>query len=170
MSHAEAEARKDAALGFGPPYKPNPPKFPMKFKVFLRRIFGGRLHADRLRLFRKFAFEELRSQQLAKDRELTPEAAGAAAEVMRDKLIADLNRDGIHDLNWLFRTTERIALWRPSNRINQRRDANSSRWLKENRKKILAILHRRISDISHAEKCSLAKLKAKKVTGSHRKK
>src|SRR6266567_1057612 len=31
-----------------------PLKFPMKFRGFLRHAFGGRLHSDRLRIFRKY--------------------------------------------------------------------------------------------------------------------
>jgi len=155
-----------AALGFGT--TPKPPKFPMKFKVFLRWEFGGRLHADRIRLFRKFLFQEFQySREL---QGLSPEARDAAAIAMRDKLIADLSRDGIHDLNWYFRTNERISEWRKENRHQQRKDANASRHLKENRRKFLRLLRWRIAALSQSEKCSLASPKRKKVTGSQLKK
>ncbi|SRR5260221_1124404 len=163
-------AKMNEAIGFGSIDQPimKPPNFPMKLKVFLRRQFGGRLHADRLRLFRKFLFQEFQSHRELQN--LTPEARGAAAIAMRDKLITDLSRDGIFDPNWYFRTNERISEWRKSNRHQQRSNASKNRWLKESRKKLLAVLQKRISDISQREKCSLASKKGKKVTGSHRKK
>ena len=40
--------------------QPKPPKFPMTFRELLRRIIGGRLHGERLHIFRKFWCAQLK--------------------------------------------------------------------------------------------------------------
>ena len=169
LATLKAQAQIDAAVGIVRPTPARPPKFPMKFREFLRRMFGGRLHADRLRLYRKFVFQEMRHEAMLQGIR-PPAAQEAAAEVMRDELIAKLSCEGITDPSWYFHTNERIHFWRKSNRLQQRRAANEKRWLKESRKKILWLLQKRISDMSQREKCSFASPKGKKVTGSHRRK
>jgi len=137
-----------------------PPKFPMKFKDFLRRAFGGRLHAERLRLFRKFLVSEY--TYFSKE--------GEDKEDIPTKLISALSENGIASQGSYYGFVQQIGQWRAINKVQQRKDANKNRWLKENRKKILVVLQKRISDMSQAEKRRFAKLKAKKVTGSHLKK
>ena len=59
-----AQAKIDAAVGIVKPKRPRPPKFPMKFEVFLRHAFGGRYYADRLHLYRKFRTESIVTVQI----------------------------------------------------------------------------------------------------------
>jgi len=146
-------AKRESALGFGPTHRP--PKFPMKFKVFLQRAFGGRLYADRLHLFRKF---------------LNSEYNFIPGYDVPAKLLKAMTENGIRDDKSYYVCIEQIRQWKQINRFQQRRDANESRWLKENRKKILKLLQKRITDMSQTETCRFAKPIAEKVAGSHRKK
>jgi hypothetical protein len=149
-------AKMNEAIGFGSIDKPamKPPKFPMKLKVFLRRAFGGRLHSDRLYLFRKFLKSEY----------------SFGHEDMPEKLLETFSKSGITSSKSYYGFIQQIKQWRKINRVRQRQTASKSRWLKEARKKLLRLLHGRINALSQQEKCSLASKKGKKVTGSHRKK
>jgi hypothetical protein len=112
----------------------------------------------------------LRRRHILVSKHSSHEARVAAAEKKTEEWIAKLNRGGIVDANWYLRATPHISEWRKANRHQQRKDANTKRWLKENRKKLLRVLLARVTALSQAEKCSLARPKTKKVTGSHRKK
>lgn len=171
MSYKQADAQIQAALGFAP--TPKPPKFPMKFRVFLRRAFGGRLHCDRLHLYRKYLLQQFEVEVWFRGglmRVQNPQHRTLAAEKLRDEFLINISRDGITDPERFSAEFQDIQRWRQLNKVQQRKEANKSRWLKENRKKILALLQRRISDMSQGEKCRFAKPKGKKVTGSHLKK
>src|SRR5580700_7973224 len=101
-----------------------PPKFPMKFNVFLRRAFGGRLHSERLHMFRKFLVSYLFSQYV------DPEDIAA-------KTIGKMNQSGFYNPTAYFKLMEDIKKWREANRIQQRKEAAKSRWAKEKLKKSL---------------------------------
>jgi hypothetical protein len=111
------------------------PDFPMKFKEFLRRAFGGRLHSDRLRLFRKFLVNHLFASYVNPEEMAVDHIAGWIKNKMQPTAY--------------FHIIQEIKEWRPRNKIQQRRNANESRRLKENRKKILYLLKNRLTDISH---------------------
>jgi hypothetical protein len=164
----EAEKRRLAAIFSGPwPPKPIPkpnPKYPMKFKQFLRLAFGGRLYAERLRLFRKYMLHEI--QQAEHLKKLSQKAREIEAIDQRDKFIVELQRDGVDETTGVAHRP-RIAAWRAWNRINQRVQAIKSRWDKEKRKKILELPKSEGSGVSKDEKCSLVSKKRKKVTGSY---
>ncbi len=131
----KAQAKIDKALGFGK--TPQPPKFPMKFREFLRRAFGGRLHADRLHLYRKLVSEDSAAYVYFNGGYASQSEKDAAAEKRTVDFIAKLNSDGITDEKWYFRVLPAIAEWRVQNRIRQRKEANASRWRKEKLKKPL---------------------------------
>jgi len=143
-------------------------RFPMTFRVFLRHQFGGRLHADRLLLFKKYLLEDYLETKEVRD--LPPEDREAAASAMRDKLISTLSREGIGNPNWYFYANERIQEWRKANRVRQRRAAIKTRWDKEKQKKILALTKPGESVVSKGGKCGLVSKKDKNVTGSYPKK
>ena len=94
----------------------------------------------------------------------------AEAEKMRDDFIVKLSTEGISDQVRCFELIHHLQQWQKSNRIEQRKQANQSRWLKENRKKLLWLLNWRKNALSQTEKCSLASPKPKISAGSHFKK
>jgi hypothetical protein len=156
-----------------------PPKFPMKFKEFLRRMFGGRLHSDRLRLYRKYLLDQFEVEVWFKGsmRELagrqsldSKESRIAAAEKLRDGFVAKLSNEGVADPEWYEAVAPEIQRWRGLNRVAQRKAAIKSRWDKEKSKKILELPKTEESGISKDKKCSLVSKKGKKVTGSYPKK
>jgi hypothetical protein len=172
------------ALGFEsinqPFVKPmKPPKFPMKFKDFLRRTFGGTRHMERLHLYRKYLLNQFEVEIWFKGsmRELvgrqildSKESRIAAAEKLRDEFIAKLSKEGITDPEWYDAVAPEIQRWRVLNRTAQRQAASKSRWDKEKQKKILELPKTAESALSQDEKCSLASKKAKKSVVSHPKK
>lgn len=103
---------------------PKPVKFPMKFKDFLKRAFKGRLYSERLHLFRKFLISQYCNNHV------NPEIAAS-------DLIATLVQTGIKNPMLYYKWILEIAHWRVSNRIQQRRQAAKSRWIKEKSKKSL---------------------------------
>ena len=125
----------DPLLGKSQPEPEKPPRFPMKFRQFLRRMFGGRLHNERLRLYRKYLYQSLQVSEHFKGGHSSIKARDAAAERERDVIIEKQTKNGIEDLNWYLTLKYDIERWRSLNRINQRREANKSRWLKEKSKK-----------------------------------
>jgi hypothetical protein len=110
-------------LGYPGPKATKEPRFPMKFREFLRRIFGGRYHADRLHLYRKFLFEHFEA------------ASSKQAEAQVIEIIKKQGQEGITNPNWFFEVKHEIPRWRRLNRINQRKEAAKSRWLKEKQRK-----------------------------------
>jgi hypothetical protein len=144
----KSEAKIKAALGFA-----KPPKFPMTFRQFLRRMFGGRLHSVRLGFFRRFLVEEYF-------------ASYADPQEVAVRQIGLFNKNGIQSYPYFYFEKD-IAKWRLANHFRQRKKANSSRWIKEKRKKILAVLQHRINALSQTGKYSLASQKRKKSAGSH---
>lgn len=146
---------------------PEPYKFPMKFKKFLQIMFGGRLYADRLHLFRKYLTHQL--QEAMDLKHLSPQARDTEVTIRVGNIITAHNRDGVPAIPFGF-YCERIPVWRKDNRVAQRRAANQSRWNKEKQKKILELPQNPESVLSQGKKCSLAPKKNKKVIGSHPKK
>jgi hypothetical protein len=163
----QAEAKRMAALGYPETTKEKPPRFPMKFREFLRRMFGGRLHSERLHLYRKYLYNSFQVSEYFQGGHASAAARNSAADQKRDALIAKQNIEGIKDPHSYAVVKEDIIKWRKENRIFQRKNAAKNRWLKENRKKLLAVLCRRISDISQSKECRFAKPKPKKSAGSH---
>jgi len=109
-----------------------PPKFPMKFKEFLRRAIGGRLHGDRLHIFRKYwcamleVYAELGSGPSLGNDNRTDE--GRLKKT--NDVIEKFTREGVDEI--FFKSNQRaIAAWRSENRIQQRRNAAKKRWEKE---------------------------------------
>jgi hypothetical protein len=132
----KAQAKIDAAVGIVKPKQPRPPKFPMKFKEFLRRAFGGRYHADRLHLFRKCMFEQFEfytvmRAALGKTENNREKSAGQKV----DELVVRLSQYGITDGVWGFERIYSLREWQKQNRVDQRRNAAKSRWAKEKLKK-----------------------------------
>jgi hypothetical protein len=113
--------------------KLEPPKFPMKFKECLRRVIGGRLHGDRLHIFRKFWCAMLKHYE---------DIAAIPAEYKTDEwrqnkaneIIEKYTREGVDKITFdNFITT--IPQWRKEARIIQRRNAAIKSWTPANRKK-----------------------------------
>ena len=71
------------------------------------------------------------------------------AERLADELIATLSKHGLLSPPWFFGQGQAIRNWRKANGIRQRIAANQSRWLKHQRIRLLTVLARRISDVSH---------------------
>jgi hypothetical protein len=106
-----------------------PPKFPLKFKVFLRLAIGGRSYGDRLRIFRKYWCYMLK---IYADLEHVPPERKTAEffEAEANKVIAKHQLEGVDE--WFLKTHSRaIAAWRSENRIQQRRNAAKKRWEKQ---------------------------------------
>jgi hypothetical protein len=160
----------EALLGNPEPKPQKPPHFPMKFRQFLRRMFGGRLHSERLHLYRKYLHQSFQVSEFFTGGHVSEASRLAAAEKKTDEHIAKQSAEGICDPNWYFTLLHDIKRWRGLNRLDQRKKANKSRWLKETRKKLLTVLQNRIRVISQAKTCSLASTKRRKSAGSHLKK
>jgi hypothetical protein len=117
---------------------PKPLKFPIKFRVFLRLAIGGRLYAERLRIFRKFWCAMLK--QMAEHEGRAGSGDNDTTDVgrkdMAAKAVDKYGRDGIDESDFcLFKAD--IAIWRSLNRIEQRKNAAQSRWKKQKAKKSL---------------------------------
>jgi hypothetical protein len=122
-------------------------KFPMKFKVFLRLAIGGRSYGDRLHIFRKY-WCHLQKVYVDLEHVLPDRKTPEFFEAETNREIEKRQREGV-DESFLKTHTRIIAAWRKASRTPQAKKAASERWLKENRKKLLAILQKRINDISH---------------------
>jgi hypothetical protein len=107
------------------------PHFPMNFRTFLRRMFGGRLHADRLHLYRKYLFASIRVEHWFKGRSATEEERELAIQADVEKVIAKNSQEGFKDPQWYFELEDSIKRWRVANRVNQRREAARARWSKK---------------------------------------
>jgi hypothetical protein len=112
----------DPLLGCPVKRPEKPPHFPMKFREFLRRALGGRLHAERLRFFRKFLVSIFF-------------APCDDPEAVSMEMIGKLSQNGINDPDSYFTFMREIKEWRPKNKIQQCRNAANSRWAKEKSKK-----------------------------------
>ena len=121
------------------PRERKPPDFPMPFKVFLRDAFGGRLYAERLRMFRKFLRWFYQNFTTAQGRK-----TAQAPEILTDSQINGLAANGVSDPHWYFETVRDIQGWRKENRVQQRHAAINSRWIKYQRKKLLRVLENRL--------------------------
>ena len=104
----------------------------MKFKEFLRRTIGGRLHSDRLHIFRKYwcamleIYAELGSSPSPENDNRTDEGRLK----MTNDAIEKFAREGVDEI--FFKSHQRaIAAWRSENRIQQRRNAAKKRWEKQ---------------------------------------
>ena len=96
----------------------------MKFKEFLRRAFGGRLHSERLRLYRKYLVEDYSNSNYC-----YPERVAA-------ETIEKFNRNGINNPTYFFGAIRQINDWRANNRIRQRKEAAKARWAKKPKKSL----------------------------------
>lgn len=106
------------------PPEPKPLQFPIKFKVFLRLVFGGRYHAERLRMFRKYwCFMLKEMAETGPRRGKTDEARLNQAS----EIIAMWNREGVDEDDYRYHSGM-IPKWRKQNRSEQRRAAALSRW------------------------------------------
>jgi len=106
----------------------------MKFKEFLRRVIGGRLHGDRLHIFRTYFFEVIKAYEgvgYTPPEEKTDE--GRLKKV--NAVIERFARDGV-DQMWFNNLSARIPAWRKEKRIQQRRNAANIRWQKKYEKSL----------------------------------
>ncbi|MGD0813243.1 MAG: hypothetical protein ABSA83_06540 [Verrucomicrobiota bacterium] len=139
--------RRDEAQ---PPAKPL--VFPIKFKACLRLSVGGRLHKDRLNVFRGYWCTQLKGMAdyyrhyNMPGGEETDEQRIAKADRMIDKFM----REGV-DESWFSNIKNGIAEWRRRNMVQQRKNARASRTLKSHRRKILFLLQNRISTLRRME-------------------
>ena len=122
------EPRLEPLLGLG---FPDPPKitasnFPMKFRAVLREFIGGRLHDERLHLFRKYLRHMFSAEGCSENR----------ADKRATAVIANLKKNGLNDPEVFFKHLRNIADWRKQNRIQQRREAAKSRWAKNTQKSV----------------------------------
>jgi hypothetical protein len=109
----------------------------MSFKEFLRRTFGGRLHDQRLHLYRKYLSQNFQIEQWFTARDKTIESRDITAAKNTEDFIAKLKKEGIKDPDWYFPVLHEIKRWRVQNQIQQRKEAAKSRWAKEKSKKSL---------------------------------
>jgi hypothetical protein len=136
----------------------------MNLREFLRRAFGGRYHGDRLHLYRKYLLEQFTGIVIVEEMyPLIGKPDARPPDKRVDDFIAQISLQGFTDSVRCFEKIHDLQQWQKRNKIDQRRKANASRWLKENRKKLLAVLSHRINALSQPEKCSLASPKSKKV-------
>jgi hypothetical protein len=128
------------------------PDFPMKFKVFLRWVVPGpRLYDERFHIYRKFLYEYHAGMW-----DLHPghakDSGYQSSDQEADTLIARLVKYGLsgsnYDTTLFFETKRQLEQWRNIKRIQQRKNALQSRWLKYYRKKLLRLLKNRRGDIS----------------------
>src|ERR1035441_1592102 len=122
-----------------------PIKFPLKFRVFLRLAIGGRSYGDRLHIFRKYHNAYL--QTVIQPNPGEEYSTAESREKVTDSRIAFYNQNGLIESAYRLHFNN-IRSWRGFTNRQQRKNAINSRWLKENRKKILTLLKKRISDIS----------------------
>jgi hypothetical protein len=144
-------------------------QFPMKFKACLRRVIGGRNYGYNLPIFKAFWRNLLKTTAIQN---------GYPAYEQTDEYIEErtigfidfLKTKGV-DQGWFNTFEAQIPEWSQAHRINpQRKSAANSRWLKEKRKKILAVLIHRINELSHSSKPAKVKVRIKKMSISHSKK
>lgn len=115
-----------------------PSRFPIKFKVFLRLAFGGRLHGDRLHFFRKYWCWTRKLEADIKNLGLPPSEQNTKTDAqwmdMANEVIAKYTRDWVYerDFNELFNSIEN---WRWLNRLEQRQNAAKSSWTPKARRK-----------------------------------
>jgi maltodextrin utilization protein YvdJ len=121
-----------------------PIKFPLKFRVFLRLAIGGRSYGDRLHIFRKYHNAYL--QTVIQPNPGEDYSTAESREKVTDSRIAFYNANGVIETAYRLHFNN-IRSWRAFTQRQQRKDAINTRWLKENRKKILTLLKKRISDI-----------------------
>lgn len=162
----KAQAKIDATVGIVTSKQPRPAKFPMKFKEFLRRMFGGRYHADRLYLFRKYLRWRLEPEYVA-DCIVSPGGVDriATTEKRADDRLAELNRNGVTDPEWYSQAASSIKTWRKINQTEKRRNAAKSRWAKEKSKKPIAGRRKAKITVSHGK----GAVSHNKVAGSYSK-
>ena len=147
----------------------NPSDFPMRFKECLRRVIGGRNYGYNLPIFKKFYRHYLKSIAV-KNGYPSYEQSDEYIETRVLEFIEWFKTNRIDKGFFTLFSTE-IPIWRMEHRIKpQRKDAANSRWLKENRKKLLVILIQRINELSHRQETKKVKVRMKKMSISHRKK
>jgi hypothetical protein len=133
------------------------PKFPMKFKTFIRWIVPKpRQHVLRLEIFKRYIIYEFTSLfRLKQIAERTPLAERESPELLAknecEEMISRLTREGVSgpsDGVDFFGWKAYIVKWRSARRIEQRKEARAAGVLKEKRRKFLRVLLNRISAIS----------------------
>jgi hypothetical protein len=107
------------------------PQFPMKFKESLRRIIGGQLYGDRLRIFRQFWYSKLKEfNEFYRHYNMTDMVKSDDALMdLTNQMIEKHNCDGIDEQRFINLSTE-IPKWRAARRLEQRKNAAKKRWQK----------------------------------------
>ena len=154
----------------------------MKFKVFLRWMIPDLRHYEsRLLIFRRFLYATFKDRIgyfYPNPHPPTPftfdsiayasaQERDQAAEKQADDLIARLRRNGLahtDDGLHFFELREDVRAWRARRRQQQRKEARSSRTLKNYRKKILELLQKRITASRNQESVISLDKSAKKVS------
>ena len=123
-------------------------QFPMKCKECLRRVIGRRSYGENLPIFKRF-FQHYLKSSAVKSGEPTHQQTDEYNEQRTVDFIKWFNREGV-DAGFYQLFVAEIPKWRKEHRVKpQKSAAAKSRWLKENRKKILTLLIKRINAISH---------------------
>lgn len=110
-----------------------PPKFPMTFKECLRRVIGGRLHGNRLHIFRKYwcamlkHFEDIAAMP-------TEYKTNDGRLNKANEMIEKYAREGVDKITF-DRFITAIPECRKEARIIQRKNAAIKSWTPANRKK-----------------------------------
>ena len=104
----------------------------MKFKEFLRRVIGGRLHGDRLHIFRKYCYElVIATENIG---HIPPEEKTEDHRLKKvSEAVERFTRDGVDQVRFYHFSTS-IPAWRQGNRIEQRRNAANKRWQTKSKK------------------------------------
>jgi hypothetical protein len=115
--------------------KIEPPKFPMKFKECLRRVIGGRLHGNRLHIFRNYWSVQLKKYEAMDYAESVGIKTDEGRLNMANEMIEKYTREGVgrDSFNQLLNG---IPKWRKENQIQQRRDAAKKRWKNKSKKSL----------------------------------
>lgn len=133
--------------------KNKPIVFPLPFKIFLRYAIGGRLHSERLHIFRKFWCQMLVDAAIRGRHYGQPGPYFDTEEERLDQaniMIAKLKQEGILE-NDFRRYFESLQQWRHSIRLGQRRNATKASWTPKARRL------RRLRKTLRNKKKSLAK-------------
>jgi hypothetical protein len=126
--------------------------FPIKFKVCLRLAIGGRLHHERLDIFRKFWSDQLKDMAAVSAlynqpyEHPTDESRLNQANIMIDKFTSE----GV-DESWFHNLKNGIPEWRRRNMVQQRINARARRTLNDHRRKLLLLFQNRIGALRKAE-------------------
>ena len=133
MKPKTTKVRLDPLIGSSADLDTSPPEFPLKFKVMLRRIIGGKRYAERLRLFRKFWCSRLKYFDEAKGVRTRESTEEGRIENTNELITAWVGK-GVDESSFKLVSRD-FPIWRVENRQLQRKAAAESRWLKEKKNK-----------------------------------